>query len=523
MAADRAVNMVEEAYDIYTQHSEQHRQMLTELNETTALAQELKNFSALNIDVAALFGLEFIHYRIGKLPLTHFLQYDKFLAENESIIFHTVKRDGEFVWGLYFCPQVALEDIDALFSSLKFEVLDLPNTLQGTVAEILRSLGKKQTSLEQALATLLETTLAEYRGLNIACKTVELLYKTFDMDRFASVSESGQVFSFAGWIAEDEAEKLQEEIETDRLILLDFHQKKAPPTMLTNWPVIRQFEFFTKLYGLPQQGEIDPTPFLAVTYTILFGLMFGDVGHGLALAALGIFVGRKWHTNLGGILATSGTSALLVGFLYGSIFGFEDILPALWRRPMADISGTLMLAAGLGTGLIAIAILLSMYNAFRQKRYSDMLFSANGAAGLVFYSGAVFMAYRVFVQGFSANGWWLLSLPLVFVVFGRGHFGFSTFIELFETLLSYITNTISFVRVGAFAVSHAGMMHVVLQLSQTTTGTRNWLIVILGNVLVLAIEGLLVGIQVLRLDFYEMFNRFYTGGGQKFLPTTRED
>ena len=102
-----------------------------------------------------------------------------------------------------------------------------------------------------------------------------------------------------------------------------------------------------------------------------------------------------------------------------------------------------------------------------------------------------------------------------------GQFVFNTTIELFETLLTYATNTISFVRVGAFAISHAGMMHVVLQLSQSSQG-RNWLILILGNVLVLVIEGLLVGIQVLRLNFYEMFSRFYTGGGRFFVSNKLE-
>jgi V/A-type H+-transporting ATPase subunit I len=99
-----------------------------------------------------------------------------------------------------------------------------------------------------------------------------------------------------------------------------------------------------------------------------------------------------------------------------------------------------------------------------------------------------------------------------------GMFVFHTFIEIFETLLTYATNTLSFVRVGAFAISHAGLMHVVLQLSQAASGSHNILILILGNLLVVGIEGLLVGIQSLRLGFYEMFSRFFKGSGRAFAP-----
>jgi V/A-type H+-transporting ATPase subunit I len=101
---------------------------------------------------------------------------------------------------------------------------------------------------------------------------------------------------------------------------------------------------------------------------------------------------------------------------------------------------------------------------------------------------------------------------------GVGLFLFETVIEAFEMILSYFTNTVSFVRVGAFALSHASMMGVVMMLSATASGSNNIAVVILGNVLVMCLEGLIVGIQVLRLEFYEMFSRFYSGAGREFIP-----
>ena len=92
------------------------------------------------------------------------------------------------------------------------------------------------------------------------------------------------------------------------------------------------------------------------------------------------------------------------------------------------------------------------------------------------------------------------------------------FFELFEVLLSYFSNTLSFVRVGAFAVSHAAMMEVVLMLAGAETGDMSLPVIILGNLFVCGMEGLIVGIQVLRLEYYELFSRFYRGSGRAFEP-----
>ena len=104
---------------------------------------------------------------------------------------------------------------------------------------------------------------------------------------------------------------------------------------------------------------------------------------------------------------------------------------------------------------------------------------------------------------------------------GVGMFITQGVFELFEVLLSYFSNTLSFVRVGAFAVSHAAMMQVVLMLAGAEAGDPNWGIVIGGNLFVCGMEGLIVGIQVLRLEYYELFSRFYRGSGRAFEPYGR--
>ncbi|MCL2371975.1 MAG: hypothetical protein FWC78_01045 [Defluviitaleaceae bacterium] len=535
MAASEAVNLVEAVMQAYEQRNQSLRQLETQLAETASHITTYENFPQLNIH--ALAGLEAVHCKIGNMSLVNYRKYEKFMQEDSRIIFITAKRDAQLVWGAYFTPASDYNSIDSIFAALGFEAAKLPPKPLAGLQQEYDSLQKEVTRLTQEIFLNITPGLKPQR-LAIACQRVQSLYASFDVKKYAALSKNRRIFSFAGWMAATDAKQLEEEITHDNLAVLTLfpEEKSTPPTLLKNPLIIRQFEFFTRLYGLPKYGEVDPTPLLAVTYTLLFGLMFGDVGHGLVIGLLGLFLYYNKGLALGGIMAVVGGSAVVFGFLYGSIFGREDILPALWMRPVASINQTLIFAVLLGVFLIVLAMLFYMYNALRQRRYEDLLFGANGVAGFLFYAGVVWLGLRlVGGQGFTWAVATVAAIPLVFVALKRplghamagkkilpaggvGQFLFSTAIETFETLLTYATNTISFVRVGAFAISHAGMMHVVLQLAQGAAGMGNIIIFILGNALVLSIEGLLVGIQALRLDFYEIFSRFYTGGGEEIKP-----
>ena len=546
-----AINLVEAAQTAYEHRGDRLRQLEEQHKAISAYIHRLQHFTDFDAPLKQLEALTFIHHRFGRMPIDHFRQYEAFLHDDDKILLQTCKRNKEYAWVVYFTPLAHKDEADAVFSSLHFEAIPLicPLSEKGDTsasypATLLKYWRGRRAALEIEIQTLTQQSLEETVGskerLCIACEKVRALFAAFDVKKHAALSKGRRIFTFVGWMAETDAKALEAEIAHDELAVFARYgdTEEAPPIRLQNPPIIRQFEFFTRLYGLPVYGELDPTPLLAVTYTFLFGLMFGDVGHGLVLAFLGLYIHMVMKKPLGSILVVVGCSAMVFGFLYGSIFGFEDILPALWRRPMTDIAETLLFAVGVGVGLIVLSMCLHMYNAARKGRIGDLLFGANGVAGLLFYTAVLWLAFRRLFWGydFSLAVVGLAVLPLVLVALkhpivrlmegssqdtppdkvGPGMFVFNTIIELFETLLTYATNTISFVRVGAFAISHAGMMHVVLQLSQGAAGSRNLLILILGNVLVLAIEGLLVGIQVLRLDFYEIFSRFYTGGGRKF-------
>ena len=287
--------------------------------------------------------------------------------------------------------------------------------------------------------------------------------------------------------------------------------------------------------------------FVGLTYSFIFGVMFGDVGQGLLLMIGGGLVYKFKKAPLAGIIATAGVFSTIFGFLFGSIFGFEDVLPALWIRPidhmttlpfLGKLNTVFIVAVAFGMFLIMVAMVLHIINAVRGKNMESAWFDPNGAAGLVFYL-AVVVTVVLFMTGNPLPGGIVMAImfgiPLLLIFFrepltrmlqkradkmetGKAMFVVQGFFELFETLLSYFSNTISFIRIGAFAVSHAAIMEVVLQLAGAESGSPNWAGVIFGNLFVCGFEGLIVGIQVLRLEYYELFSRFYKGSGHAFDP-----
>ena len=343
-------------------------------------------------------------------------------------------------------------------------------------------------------------------------------------------------YILCGWMAEDDVDKFVEEVKEDDKVFVvveDDHDAYfgEPPTKLENPKLFKPFEMFVSMYGLPAHNEMDPTMFVGLTYSFIFGVMFGDVGQGLLLMIGGGLVYKFKKAPLAGIIATAGVFSTIFGFLFGSIFGFEDVLPALWIRPidhmttlpfLGKLNTVFIVAVAFGMFLIMVAMVLHIINAVRGKNMESAWFDPNGAAGLVFYL-AVVVTVVLFMTGNPLPGGIVMAImfgiPLLLIFFrepltrmlqkradkmetGKAMFVVQGFFELFETLLSYFSNTISFIRIGAFAVSHAAIMEVVLQLAGAESGSPNWAGVIFGNLFVCGFEGLIVGIQVLRLEYY---------------------
>jgi V/A-type H+-transporting ATPase subunit I len=316
---------------------------------------------------------------------------------------------------------------------------------------------------------------------------------------------------------------------------------------------LNAFELRVNTFARPRYEEIDPTILIAITFPLLFGAMFGDVGHGLTLSLLGVLLimlarrsSSRGMADMGTIVIICGLSATVFGFLYGSIFSFEDKIHALWMHPIENILLTLGVAIGLGLVILSIGYLLNLYNAFRAGDWGRFFFDPNGLAGLILFWSMLGMVASFFLPALSAltplfivlvvlaalTGV-VLSEPLKHLVNGHrplihggiGMFALQSFFELLEKFISLFSNSMSYVRVGAFAVAHAGLSSAVFVFAAmasggTNTGLGYWAVVVIGNIFIVGFEGMIVGIQTMRLHYYEFFSKFFTGGGASYEPLT---
>ncbi len=515
-------------------------------------------FIDLKCDISAITDFKHIRYKFGKIPKDYFQNFRQFCSNNPSIIYIKCKEDAENVWILYFVSQIEREKIDATCTSFHFEETFIPQESKGTpekvCSSLLETIDKYKSEINRLKDKLEEEVLEDKDIILNAYNRIHMAYDNFDVRKLAAktTAEVTTFYIICGWISVRDAEALSSELDDDNNVICIFedameHQNKKPPTKLKNPKVIKPFEMYIKMYGLPAYNEFDPTIFVAITYSFIFGIMFGDVGQGLCLVLGGFALYKLKKMDLAAIISCAGVFSTLFGFMFGSVFGFEDILEPLWLRPAEKITSLPMVgslntififAIVFGMFLILLAMIFNIINCIVSKDITGSIFDTNGIAGFVFYGSAV-LTIMLFMTGHSLPGTIVLIvmfiIPLILIAIKEpvthalkkkekliegsvGMFLVQTFFELFEVLLSYFSNTLSFVRVGAFAVSHAAMMEVVMMLAGAESGSPNIVVVILGNLFVMGMEGLIVGIQVLRLEFYEMFSRFYSGTGREFKP-----
>lgn len=528
--------------------------------EAGAAAEQLEYLRGIGTDLGELWTLEFSRFRYGYLPRGTFDSFRGALDQEEDMFFFPTSIGPERVYGLYFTTRDSKERADMLFSSLHFTRVQIDVRPNGTAEQAVADLRLQAEQASQA-ADQAERELAEMRE-----REREKLLSSYSYLRWHSecralrrcACQTRDSFYLAGWVPEDEAAGIQEKLAQFQdlscvIDVADDVEHFTPPTKLKNPFLGRVFQPFLEMYGLPAYNEVDPSLFMAITYCLFFGIMFGDLGQGLCLALLGLVLAKVKKMWLGGIITCCGLSGALFGCVYGSVFGFEHILPGFKIMETTTFAGMgvvsnvlllLVLSIALGVFMLLLVMVINIINGVRQKNYEKILFGHNGAAGILFYGGLIFAALAALAFGVNLFTPLyvlpVLVLPLVLMLFQEplsrllagdpnwkkislGELLVTGFFELFETLLSYLTNTLSFMRVGAYAITHVGLMlvvHMLAELAGGVGGPVGILILVLGNAFVMGFEGLLVGIQVLRLEFYELFGRFYDDGGTPFKPKT---
>lgn len=523
------------------------------------LLKEIDPFRGIHFPISKILDFQFIKFRFGRIALNYFDTFSKYVYDNLDTIFYESSRDGEYVWGVYFAPQSTFVKVDAIFASMHFERIHISSELTGPPSESYEKVKKELTAVRQQITQCsLELTNLYYEHKNEIINTytaLRVLSEHFDIRKKAACTRArAEVFYIlCGWMEARDVKKLAAEIENDsqvNLLVEECYESPtaAPPTKLRNKGIFKPFQMFVSMYGLPAYTELDPTKFVALTYAFMFGIMFGDVGQGACLVLGGFLLYHFKKMNIAGIISFCGLFSVFFGFMYGSIFGFEHAIPTLWMKPMEseNMMTTLILAVVFGVILIIAAMIIQIINSIRQKNIGAALVGTNGVTGLVFYLAVIYIVVTKLLPSMGPTRFMtLLTVLIIICLFAIAfaeplkakinkkrfqlHEGPVMFVteavfELLEVLLSYMTNSISFIRVGAFALSHAGMMSVVMMLSdiENAATPAGIVIVIFGNILISALEGLIVGIQVLRLEYYEMFSRFYSGTGREFKPYGNE-
>ena len=567
ISLEKALDTVKDRDSKVSDYTAKKMDYQDERDKKEASLKKLEPFREFPYDLEQVMNFQFIKYRFGRVSRLYLNKLQAYVNEEIDTVFYRCNEDDQYIWGIYFVPNSEVRRVDAVYSSMHFERYFLPNEYAGVPNEVYKQMKEEIAAIDEKIADCdkkirqaLENSSQE---LLLARKKISSLSTNFDVRKLAACTAGDDkdpvYYILCGWMTEDDANAFLDEIKDDKNLLCmvedsDNQVLHEPPTKLKNPKIVKPFEMFIRMYGLPAYNEFDPTIFVALTYAFIFGAMFGDVGQGLCLAIGGALLYHFKKIDVAGCIGCAGIFSTIFGFLYGSFFGFEDVLPALWLKPkeaMATLPfvGTLntvfVVAIAFGMFLILLTMVFHIINGFRAKDVEGTFFDTNGIAGLVFY-GAVVTVIFLFMTGHTLPGAVVLAvmfgLPLLAIFFkeplsklaehrsdampqGKGMFLLTSFFELFEVILSYFSNTLSFVRIGAFAVSHAAMMEVVLMLAGYEgggLGSTNWIVVVLGNLFVCGMEGLIVGIQVLRLEYYEMFSRFYKGSGKPFVPFVKK-
>jgi len=510
--------------------------------------ESIKYLLGMDIDVSEFSKMKHFNYHIGTLTKERRIKLRNNYENISAVVLHIgSSEDGEAY--LIFAPSDLDSESVKILKSLNFKEIKLPVEFKGTpdevyeeVVEKIKTFNKIKEELEEKLSLLKEDYKHHIDNINRRLDIEEQIESLKD-----NLAVSRNFFYFSGWIPKSDRKKIKTQIEKlCPTAILSFEESEdirkeiIPPTKLKNSWLLRPFEMLVNLYGVPNYKEIDPTFFLGITYLILFGAMFGDVGQGSVIMLGGWLLKEKSAMKVQGeLMMRVGISSVIFGFLYGSLFGFETVLPALLIRPIENIDTVLLSSVIFGVILLLMSFGLSIKNAVARRDIEEGLFGRNGLAGLLFYivllitvvqlalSRIVIPIYILFLIGAFMLSMILFRNPIASAVLkktpsyhgGKKEYYIEGSFDLIETLLSLLSNTISFIRIGAFALNHVGLFLAFETMAHLSGNpAASVFIIILGNVIIIALEGLIVFIQGLRLEYYEMFSKYYKGDGVKYEP-----
>lgn len=349
------------------------------------------------------------------------------------------------------------------------------------------------------------------------------------------------VAALVGWIPEDARPALAARLAGSggAVVTLPYPRGTEAPTLLPGSGVRRSFAPLVQMYGTVPYRDIDPAPLAWAAYVLMFGMMFGDVGHGLMLVAgaLALLRGRPRFLarfrQAWPFVAGAGVTSVVFGLLYGEFFGPTGFIPDVWLEPLTSPVELLVSAIGAGAVLLAAAYTVGTVNRWREGGWPVALYDPSGVAGSAAFLGLGGIAAGLYLRQpwLAAAGTVLAAagLVLAFAGFlasaGRGGTGLvQATVELFDLVVRLSANIVSFARLAAFGLTHAALAAIVWEGTSAlwSGGGPRWVLAAVvfacGTALAFALEALVAGVQALRLEYYELFSRIFRTQGRPFLP-----
>ena len=534
--------------------------------------KEALAFSNLKASYSELEHLSFLSLRIGKIDPTLFEALKDAVGERAVVI--PLGNDNSRI--LAASSKKGRFALDTELKKFNFVNMEIPQDFKGIPDDVLIGL-KNEKSVAAEKVTVLEkerSNFAETHREKLLALLGAFSIGMQIQDVESKLQSTELVYRLTGWISARDSDAMMKELDQlteGRIAIREYLPSEVPsvingkeqvPVEVHHRKFVKGFERMLFSYGAPVYGTIDPTPFVALFFTLLFGIMFGDFGQGLVIFLLGILLEKRIvrigsYNRSAPVFIAVGVSSMIMGLLTGEFFTNETLLEpfAHWvtgffGKPHAPIiklmpSGTdtsamfAMFGVAIAVGFLinTIGLIINIMNKFIVKKPGRALFGKTGLAGACFFWYIVALVVRVlfFHQTASRFDFIVIGVLMFFAAFGEpferlvdgerpiaengiGALVISGVVELIEVISTYLSNSVSFLRVGAFALAHAVLAFVISMLADMIGSPGGIIVTVLGNALVIVLEGMIVAIQVVRLQYYEFFSKFFNETGVEFSP-----
>lgn len=535
----RANQNIETLWKLLSTHEEQIRALKEQRQHDYKLIKSLTQFQNLNIDLGRLsVESRFLKFFVGTIPYTDYNPLQRALSLTNTMI-EPFQKGDEHLYLSVATEKRYQQDVEEILKAANFhqlsipqELYDYPDQLNHKIQQQLNQLQQKIDHHHSAIELLIEDNQDKIREARA------ILQKSSPFASAAgNLSGRGQLTLLQGWVPTQRVEEIEQQLQSRLeypylLTLRDPEADEIPevPSLQQHLRLLQPFQHLVNQFGIPHYREIDPTTLFALSYTLMFGMMFGDVGHGAAIIFMG-FLFRKRFSGLLTFATFTGLSSMMFGFLYGSLFGNEHIIQPLWMSPMEDPTLMLLIALGWGVGFLLISNLLSIINLWSLNNRRAALYSGRGVAGLLFFVSGIYVVFQLMTE--QPLSYWevtLLLLPLAISLYHNWQInegstlekGLITLIEGIDTIINNLSATLSFLRVAAFSLNHVALAMAVFTLAGMMDNVGHNITLVLGNLFIIILEGGIVAIQCLRLEYYEGFARYFSGKGTHFKPLKME-